>query len=80
MRCTWMLEYFCILCRYDVEPNTSRFASMQRKNETLQHELDLLHKLFVHIRTSSSVEVEDTVRHIRAGADPLDIARSLDII
>jgi hypothetical protein len=69
-----------ILCRYDVEPNTSRFASMQRKNESLQYELDLLQKLVVHIRTSSTVDVEDTVRHIRAGADPLDIARSLSTI
>lgn len=68
------------LCRYDVEPNTSRFASMQRKNESLQHELELLHKLLVHIRTRSSVEVEDTIRRIRAGGDPLEIAKSLSIV
>ena len=53
---------------------------MQRKNETLQTELGLLHKLVLHIRTSSSVEVEDIVRQIRAGVDPLELARSLRTI
>jgi hypothetical protein len=53
---------------------------MQRKNENLQYELDSLHKLVVHIRTSSSVEVEDTIRQIRAGRDPLELARSLSIV
>jgi hypothetical protein len=67
------------LCRYDVEPNTSRFASMQRRNESLQYELELLHKLIVHIRTSSSAGVEETIRQIRAGRDPLEIAKSLSI-
>ena len=65
---------------YDVEPNTSRSASMQRKNETLSTELGLLHKLVLHIRTSSSVEVDDIVRQIRAGVDPLELARSLRTI
>lgn len=53
---------------------------MQRRNETLQYELDLLHKLVIHIRTSSSVEAEGVVRQIRAGRDPLDIARSLGTV
>ena len=53
---------------------------MQRKNESLQHELDLLHKLVVHIRIGSSVEVEGTIRQIRAGRDPLEIAKPLSIV
>jgi hypothetical protein len=53
---------------------------MQRKNESLQHELELLHKLLVHIRTRSSGEVDDTIRRIRAGGDPLEIAKSLSIV
>ena len=66
-----------VLCTYDVEPNTSRFASMQRKVETLQYELDLFQRLIVHIRTGSNVEADDIVRQIRAGGDPLEIAKSL---
>ncbi|KAM0709751.1 hypothetical protein Q7P35_003791 [Cladosporium inversicolor] len=69
-----------VSCRYDVEPDGSRFASIQRKNESLQYELGLLHKLVVHIRTSSSTEAEGTVRQIRAGSDPLEIARSLSTV
>ena len=69
-----------VSCKYDVEPNTSRFASLQRKVESLQYELDLLHKLVVHIRTSSGVEAEGTVRQIRAGSDPLELARSLSTV
>ena len=53
---------------------------MQRKNESLQYELDLLHKLVVHIRTATSDKVEDTIRRIRAGGDPLEIAESLSIV
>jgi hypothetical protein len=65
------------LCTYDAEPNTSRFASMQRKIESLQVELDLFQRLIVHIRTGSNAEADDIIRQIRAGGDPLEIARSL---
>ena len=50
---------------------------MQRKVETLQYELDLFQKLIVHIRTGSNAESDDIIRQIRAGGDPLEIARSL---
>jgi hypothetical protein len=53
---------------------------MQRKIESLQYELDLLHKLVIYVRTSSSVEAESTIRQIRAGSDPLELARSLGTI
>ena len=49
---------------------------MQRKIETLQYELDLFQKLIVYIRTGSNGEADEIVRQIRAGGDPLEIAKS----
>jgi hypothetical protein len=64
-------------CEYDVEPDTSRLASIRQRAEALQAELDLLHKLVRYIHTCSNIEAQEGFRRLRACEDPLDVAKSL---
>ena len=50
---------------------------MQRRNEALQAERDLLHKLVVYISTCSEIEAHDIFRRLRTCHDPLEMAKSL---
>jgi hypothetical protein len=64
-------------CEYDVEPDTSRLASIRQRTEALQTEVDLLHKLVRYIHTCSNIEAQEGFRRLRACEDPLDVAKSL---
>jgi hypothetical protein len=64
-------------CEYDVEPDTSRLASIQQRTEALQTELGLLHNLVRYIHTCSDIEAQEGFRRLRACEDPLDVAKSL---
>jgi hypothetical protein len=66
-----------VVCRYDVEPDVSRFTSIRRRNEALQTERDLLYKLIVYLSAGSEIEVQDVFRRLRACHDPLEVAKSL---
>jgi len=50
---------------------------MRRRNEALQAERDLLHKLVVYISTCSEIEAHDIFRRLRTSHDPLEMAKSL---
>jgi hypothetical protein len=65
------------VCEYDVEPDTSRLASIRQRTEALQTEVDLLHKLVRYIHTCSNIEAQEGFRRLRACEDPLDVAKSL---
>jgi hypothetical protein len=67
-----------VLCA-DTTLNRTPHASHQCSGRTKAFSMSL-HKLLVHIRTRSSGEVDDTIRRIRAGGDPLEIAKSLSIV
>jgi hypothetical protein len=62
---------------YDVEPDTSRFTSIRRRNEALQAERDLLWRLIGYLSTGAEIEVQDVFRRLRACHDPLEVAKSL---
>jgi hypothetical protein len=66
-----------IVCEYDVEPDTSRYASMQQKNDVLLTERDLLRRLIVYMITRSTIEAQEAFRRLRTGHDPLKVANSL---
>lgn len=65
------------MCEYDVEPDTSRTQSLRRRNNVLETELDLLHRLINYIRTRSGIEAEEAFRQLRASDDPLEVAKLL---
>jgi hypothetical protein len=65
------------VCEYDVEPDTSRYASMQQRNEVLLTERDLLRRLIVYMSTRSTIEAHEAFRRLRVGQDPLEVAKSL---
>jgi hypothetical protein len=65
------------VCRYDVEPDISRFTSIRRRNEALQTERDLLYRLIVYMSTCSEIEAQDVFRRLRACHDPVVVAKSL---
>lgn len=65
------------MCRYDVEPDVSRFKSIQRRNQALQMERDLLHRLIAYMSTRSNLEAQEAFRRLRKGDDPLEVAKSL---
>jgi hypothetical protein len=67
------------VCEYDVETDTSRYASMQQRNEVLLAERDLLRRLIVYISTRSTIEAQEAYRRLRAGHDSLEVAESLSI-
>jgi hypothetical protein len=50
---------------------------MQLRNDALQTELDLLHKLIVYMGTRSDIEAQEAFRHLRTCDDPLELAKSL---
>jgi hypothetical protein len=65
------------MCEYDVEPDTSRYASMQQKNEVLLTERDFLRRLIVYMSTRSTIEAQEAFRQLCTGHDPLGVAKSL---
>jgi hypothetical protein len=65
------------VCQYDVESDTSRYASMQQKNEVLLTERDLLRRLIIYMSTRSTIEAQEALRRLRTGHDPLRVAKSL---
>lgn len=67
------------MCKYDVEPDVSRFTSMQRRSEALQTERDLLYRLIVYMSTRSEGEAQEAFRRLRTCNDPLEVAKSLSI-
>lgn len=66
-----------VVCKYDVEPDVSRFKSVQRRNEALQTERDLLYRLAVYMSTRSEAEAQEAFRRLRTCDDPLEVAKSL---
>jgi len=64
-------------CVYDIEPDLSRLASLQRKQNALQTEVNQLHGVIEYIRTCPNMDASETFRQIRASMEPLDIAKSL---
>jgi hypothetical protein len=66
-----------IVCEYDVESDTSRYATMQLENEVLLIERDLLRRLIIYMSTRSTVEAQEAFCRLRTGHDPLKVAQSL---
>lgn len=66
-----------VVCDYDVEPDTSRYKSIQRRNDALQTELDLLRRLIIYMSTRSAIEAQEAFRRIRTCDDALEVAKSL---
>ena len=50
---------------------------MQRKNEALQTERDLLYRLIVYMSTRSDIEAQEAFRRLRTCSDPIEVAKSL---
>lgn len=60
-------------CGYDVEPETTRVASLKRKHETAQGENEQLHQLFDFIRSRPETEAYEIFRRIRTTSDPIAV-------
>ena len=60
-------------CHYDVEPGVTRTESLKRKHDAMQTDLEQMRQIYEVIRTSSHIEVNDTVQKIRLCSDPLDV-------
>lgn len=59
--------------------SATRSTSVRQESETLQVEVELLHKLIEFVRTGPDAEAQEVFRNIRACNDPLDIAKALDV-
>jgi hypothetical protein len=66
-----------VACKYDVEPETLRYESIQGKNATLQIERDLLYRLITYMSSRSVIEAQEAFRRLRTGHDPFEVAKSL---
>lgn len=60
-------------CYYDAEPGVTRTASLKRKRDDMQTDLELMLQIYEAIQNSSRVEADDTVQQIRQASDPLDV-------
>jgi len=65
-----------LTCVYDIEPGMSHLASLRRKHNALQSEVNQLHGVIEYIRARPDMDASETFRQIRASNEPLDIAKS----
>jgi hypothetical protein len=66
-----------VVCDYVVEPDTSHYKPIQRRNDALQTEPDLLRRLIIYMSTRSEIEAQEAFRRLRTCDDALEVAKSL---
>lgn len=64
-------------CEYDVEANSLRTNALERKNETLESEVDQFKELFRFVREQPQYEASEVFRRIRATEDPFNCLKNL---
>jgi len=64
-------------CEYDVDPGFSRLASMHRKHDALQGEINQLRDFFGNIGNCPEVEAEEIYRQLRVADKPQDLVHPL---
>jgi hypothetical protein len=67
-----------IACTYDVEPGTSRFLSLRRKNKALQNEIDRLREVVNHIHQDPEARALRTHQQPRKALSPMEMITHKD--